>query len=151
MSDDLTEPEYDIQLRHETPGPLGAVLPRSRTCRTPTQTALVGQVREPAQLAHLLERVQSAGLVLDGIHRLGQHPTAAGENVATYEVRVDGVLGAPLLHYLIWRHHVIPERTLIRVAAGSVELLNCLRAFTDSGASIEYVRRIFPAPDAECA
>lgn len=137
--------EYDIQLRCKPSGPLGAVFPGARACTTPTLTALVGEVREPAQLDWMLERVQSVGLVLDAIHRLDA-TSAAGTSMARYEIRVHGEIGTPLLRYLRWRHHVVPERTLVQVTASYEVLLSCLRACTAAGASIDHVhvRRLLP-------
>jgi hypothetical protein len=108
---------------------------------TKTQTALRNRVMESQQLDDLLEKVFSVGLVLTDVHRL---PTTAG--LATYEVRVAGELGEPLLRYLRWFHYTVPEQTLVRLTAGSADLHRFLRACTDSGARIERVRRVLPAP-----
>lgn len=149
--DDRGEQEYEIQLRPGPPEALVETLPRARTCTTPTQTALVGQVRNPAQLESVLDRLQSAGVVLEEIHRVEGRSTEAGDDVATYEIRVEGELGASLLRSLRWRHYVVPEQTRVRIAAGSAELLHCLMIFIGAGVSIEQVRRVFPGRPVSCA
>lgn len=145
VRDDRSEPEYDIRLWPEPPETLSEIFPRVRTCTTPTQTALVGEVSDPAQLENLLERLQSVGLVLDEIHRIDGRASTAGDDVTTYEIRVEGELGAPLLRSLNWRHYVVPEQTRVRIAAGSTDLLRCLMMFTGAGARIDQVRRVFPS------
>ena len=62
----------------------------------------------------------------------------------SYEVRVEGELGEPLLRYLSWSHCVIPEQTFVRVDATPAELEHLLRACTDEGLTIEGVHRIGP-------
>lgn len=141
--------EYDIQLWSVVPG-AAAPWPGARTCTSPTQTALVGQVRDPAQLDSVLDRLQSVGLVLDDIHRV-QTPSSATDGGATYEIRVRGEIGEALLGYLKWRHYVIPEHTLVRIVAGSAELVHCLKAYADAGATIEQVRKVLPVRHVECA
>lgn len=147
-----SEPEYDVQLWRESPqAPEDAPWPRAQSCTTPRQTALVGEVRDAAQLESLLARVQAVGLVLDEVHRVAETSTADGEGFATYEIRVEGEIGPSLLCYLKWRHYVVPEQTLVRIAAGSAELLRQLKVFTDAGARIEQVRRVVPARQVGCA
>lgn len=121
---------------------LAAQLPFAPIRTTGTQTALVGQVREPAQLDTLLEKLLSVGLVLDDVHRIAM-TSASDDGAATYEVRVAGEIGASLLSYLQWQHYIVPEQIWVRVAAGSIDLLHCLEVFTAAGASIEQVRRVF--------
>lgn len=147
---DPGEPVYDIQLGRKPLESLRAQCPFGQTRRTPAQTALLDEVREPAQLDSLLDKLFSVGLVLDDVRRLADPP--AGEHgMATYEVRVEGEIGAPLLCYLDWRHYIVPEQTLVRIAAGSADLLRYLKVCTEAGASIERIRRVVPAHQAGCA
>ena len=60
----------------------------------------------------------------------------------SYEVRVEGELGEPLLRYLSWSYGVIPEQTFLLVDATPAELDALLRDCTDEGLIIERVRRI---------
>jgi hypothetical protein len=62
----------------------------------------------------------------------------------SYEVRVEGELGEPLLRYLSWSHCVIPGQTFVRVEATPAELDHLLRACTEEGLTIEGVHRIGP-------
>ena len=64
----------------------------------------------------------------------------------SYEVRVEGELGEPLLRYLSWSHCVIPEQTFVRVDATPAELDHLLQACTDEGLTIEGVHRVGPTP-----
>ena len=105
---------------------------------TRTQTSLRRRASEPGQLDTLLEKLCSLGLPLLDVHRF-HGPEGAGP---TYEVRVDGRVGEPLLQYLNWRHTVVPGRTRVRIAAASGELHQFLRACTACGASIQQVRRV---------
>ena len=93
--------------------------------------------RAAAAFDDLLEKVFSVGLVLTDVHRL---PPSAG--LATYEVRVAGDLGEPLLRYLRWFHYTVPEQTLVRLTVAQADLHGFLRACTESGVRIERVRRV---------
>lgn len=132
---------YDVRLGHPPPQVLRAQCSFGPARVAKAQTALVGQVREPAQLGLLLEKLLSVGLVIDDIHRVTA-PAASKEDGATYEIRVDGELGEPLLRYLSWRHRTVPEQTFVRIAAGSAELMRCLRAFAEAGLSVEHVHQV---------
>ncbi|MET1037070.1 MAG: hypothetical protein ABW075_02275 [Aeromicrobium sp.] len=111
----------------------------------PTRTTFVGQVRHPDQLAGLLTELASAGLVVEEVVRLAG---PAGDDVTTYGIRVEGEgeIGASALRRLGWPHHVVAEQTVVRIAAGSADLLQWLKACTDAGAIIQSVRRIVPPP-----
>ena len=64
--------------------------------------------------------------------------------MATYEVRVAGELGEPLLRYLRWSHYAVPEQTLVRLTAARPSCTgSCGRAPT-AASSIERVRRVRP-------
>ena len=156
---------YDIHLRRPLPESLRSQYPSLIVRKIGAQTALRQQVRGPAQLDALLQKLCSVGLVLTDVHRLP--PAASGclsahgqssdtESAETdggrvqgavYEVRVQGELGETLLRYLRWSHYVIPEQTRVRLVAGSAELHRFLQVCTDSGTSIERVRRGQSAPE----
>jgi hypothetical protein len=161
-----SEPEilYDILLKRRPPEFLQSRYPSMTICTTEAQTALRRRVQGQGQLDVLLQKVCSVGLALTDIRRLpaaaqDRAPSESGPpraevadpgggsaGCATYEVRVAGVLGAPLLRYLRWSHYDVPEQTLVRLAAAAPELHSFLRACTDYGSSIERVRRVAPAP-----
>lgn len=155
---------YDIKLGRRPPGSLRARFPSMTVQTTEVQTALRCQVERRGQLDALLEKLCSVGLVLTEVRRL---PAAVRDHVraddeapgiqaadlaeglargATYEVRVAGELGEPLLRDLHWSHYFVPEQTLVRVAVSPAELHGFLQACTDSGARIERVRRVESAP-----
>ena len=128
---------YDVHLAQRPPDDLRTRFPSMTIRRMRAQTALRQRVNEPRQLDDLLEKVFSVGLVLTDVHRM---PPSAG--LATYEVRVAGELGEPLLRYLRWFHYTVPEQTLVRLTAAQADLHGFLRACTDSGVRIERVRRV---------
>ena len=41
---------------------------------------------------------------------------------STCEVRVEGVVGLAMLQHLHWSHRVVPEHTVLRVAATPADL-----------------------------
>jgi len=61
------------------------------------------------------------------------------------EVRVEGVVGLAMLQHLHWAHRVVPEHTVVRVAATPADLPDLLQALTDAGLTIESVRPIDPS------
>ena len=65
---------------------------------------------------------------------------------STCEVRVEGVVGLAMLQHLHWSHRVVPEHTVLRVAADPADLPDLLQALTDAGLTIESVRPIDPSP-----
>jgi hypothetical protein len=134
---------YDVHLACRPPDDLRTRFPSMTVRSMSAQTALRQRVNEPRQLDDLLEKVFSVGLVLTDVHRL---PPSSG--LATYEVRVAGELGEPLLRYLRWFHYTVPEQTLVRLTAAQADLHGFLRACTDSGVRIEQVRRVYAAPTA---
>ena len=79
----------------------------------PTQTALRREVSGPAQLDELLETMSEMRIPLVDVHLL---PAASGAG-PTYEVRVDGEVGEPLLRHLNWSHSVVPGHARVRIAA----------------------------------
>ncbi len=104
----------------------------------PTQTALRRQVSGPAQLDELLDTISEMRIPLVDVHLL-QAASGAGP---TYEVRVAGEVGEPLLRHLKWSYSVLPGHARVRVAAAGRELLELLRACTESGSTIEQVRLV---------
>jgi hypothetical protein len=102
-------------------------------------------VSDAGQLDQLLETLCSFGLRLLEVHRA---PGADGQ-AAAYEVRVQGELGAPLLRYLRWPHRIVPQQTLVRIAAATDELHEFLRECHEAGAGIECVHRVDPVPGSE--
>ena len=155
---------YDIHLGRRPPESLRSQYPSMTVRTTAAQTALRRQVRGPEQIDAFLRELLSVGLVLTEVHRVwpaGQDRIAEdGENAdaqtagrdagrvgsSTYEIRVAGHVGEPLLRHLRSPHYVVPEQTLVRLAAASAELHRFLQACTACGASIERVRRVGPAP-----
>jgi len=137
--EDDPEVVYDIELRRGLPDALRSQFPGMAVRTCVPETALRRRVGEPAQLDDLLRKLCSVGVVLTDVHRV---PPVAPAGAATYEVRVAGELGQPLLRYLSWPHTVVPERTQVRLALGSADLRRFLRACTDSGAGIERVHRV---------
>lgn len=105
-----------------------------------TQTALRREVSGPDQLDDLLSTLSEMRIPLVDVH-LAQPPAAAGAG-PTYEVRVDGEVGEPLLRYLKWSHAVVPGHVRVRIAAATRELLELLRACSESGSTIEHVHLV---------
>jgi hypothetical protein len=154
------EVRYDIQLRRRPPESLRSRYPSMTVRTTHAQTALRRRICGPGQLDALLQDLRSVGLVLTDVHRLppgeddlgdadrpalGAGATEAQSTMpATYEVRVSGELGDPMLRYLRCSHYVVPEQTLVQVAVASTELNRFLQACQECGASIERVRRVDP-------
>lgn len=135
---------YDIQLRARPPASLQESFPRVRVETVPAQTALRGRVSEPGQLDDLLDKVRSVGLVLADVHRLSSTRQPGRPDSETYEVRVEGELGERLLRYLRWPHYVVPEQTVVRIAAAPASLQSYLQSCT--GAGIERISLVEPHP-----
>ena len=132
---------YDIELHRRLPDSLLSEFPAMLVRTVGPQTALQLHVDEPEQLDSLLQKLRSVGVALTGLHRRGDLNPERRDGV-TYEVRVAGELGEPLLRYLRCPHYVVPEQTQVRLAVGSAGLHRFLRACTSCGASIERVRRV---------
>jgi hypothetical protein len=141
------DPLYDVLLTRAPPAPLRSRYPTMTVHPTCRQTALRGRVNEAGQLDQLLEMLRSFGLRLLEVHRASGGDGPAG----TYEVRVQGELGAPLLRYLRWPHRVVPQQTRVRIAAAADELHEFLRECHEGGASIECVHRVDPVRERERA
>ncbi|MGZ5398401.1 MAG: hypothetical protein ACXWDL_02660 [Nocardioides sp.] len=139
---DETDGVYDVLLGSMPSESLRSRYATIAVQTTGTQTALWRRISGPVHLDSLLEKLCSLGIHLLDIHRI---PGPAGEG-GTYEVRVEGEVGRPVVGYLRWRHHVVPGQTRVRLAATSSELHSFLRACTERGVSIEGVRRVGLTP-----
>jgi hypothetical protein len=155
---------YDIHLGRLPPESLRSQYPSMTVHTTGAQTVLRVRVEGLGQIEEFLHQLWSVGLILTDVHRISpaRHDRIAevGETAgteaedadggragsATYEIRVAGELGEPLLRYLRSPHYAVPEQTLVRLAAASADLHRFLRACTESGASIERIRRVGPPP-----
>ena len=140
-SETVTKPLYDVVLASRPPESLREKFPTMSIRVTAAQTALRRRVSEPRQLDALLENLCALGVRLLDVHRL---PGPVSQE-QTYEVRVEGEVGTPLLQHLSWSHQVLPEQTLVRIAAASHDVHQFLRVCTESGASIQQVRMVDPA------
>ena len=120
---------YDIQLHRRLPDSLRSEFPAMTVRTVGAQTALRLHVEEPEQLDGLLQKLRSVGVALTGLHRRAELDPERRDG-ATYEVRVAGELGEPLLRYLRCPHYVVPEQTQVRLAVGSAGLHRFLRACT---------------------
>ena len=146
---------YEVQLTGHPPDWLRADHPDMVLRTVPAQTALRRRVEHPQDLDALLREIGTVGLTVTGVHRAGTHkgqPHAPrGTGAATYEVRVVGELGRPLLRHLRCTHYSVPQLTLVRLTATAAELTRFLHACIDAGVKLEQVRRLAPAPDGRAA
>ncbi|MDZ5623052.1 hypothetical protein SFC88_19595 [Nocardioides sp. HM23] len=131
---------YDIQLAASPPESLRRQYPSMSVRATGARTALRQQVEGPEQLTSFLRDLSAVGLVLTDVHLLP--PAPATTRSVTYEVRVAGALGDPLLRSLRCPHYAVPEQTLIRLTFAAADLERFLRACTNCGVGIEGVRRV---------
>lgn len=129
---------YDVLLADRLPEDLLERFPNVAVGATGVQTILRRRLNEPSQLDALLEQLCSLGVPLAEVHR---SPAARGEE-RTYEVRVEGEVGEPLLRHLAWPHHVVPGQTRVQIRSAQGELHQFLRACTEAGASIQRVLRL---------
>ena len=132
---------YDVVLGSRPPDSLRSRFPAMSVHRIQTHTALRRRVGGPGQLDDLLEKLWSLGLPLLEVHQL---PGATREQ-QTYEVRVAGEVGEPLLRYLSWSHRIVSGQIRVRIAAATSELHQFLQACTEIGAEIQRVRLVVPA------
>lgn len=147
---------YEVQLTGHPPDWLRADHPDMVLRTVPAQTALRRRVDHPRDLDELLREIGTVGLTVTGVHRAAvthREPLSGSRETgaATYEVRVVGELGRPLLRHLRCTHYSVPQLTLVRLSATVTELTRFLHACIDSGATLEQVRRLDPAPDARRA
>ena len=154
--DDEPVYEYDVQLARHPHESLRALYPHMTVRTTEAQTALRRRIEGPAELSALLGEISTLGLTLTDVHRVmtvdtesdaarsagrpdDDRPVAAS---GTYEVRVVGELGKPLLRHLGCAHYPVQKQTLVRLALVAGELHRFLQACTECGAGLERVRRV---------
>ena len=144
---------YEIHLYGTPPDALVAQFPTGQLRRLPAQTLLMRRVSSQEELAVLLERVFSVGLVLNDVHelRVASAPSAGSRTepgqrsvYRAYEVRVDGLLDAALLRYLGWNHRHLPEQTSLRLESPPEDVHEFLNACCRLRLGIERVRRVSP-------
>lgn len=142
---DLSPPDpgafYDVLLADRPPQSLLDRFPDVPVRTTAVQTELRRRLGDPSELDVLLEKLVSIGVPLVEIHS-----SAAGRGETTYEVRVAGEVGEPVLCYLDWPHRVVPSQTRVRIGSPRAELHHFLLACTELGATIQRVLRLDPAP-----
>ena len=114
---------------------------------------LVRRVGSQDELANLLERVLSMGLVLDEVHELraassrSAHTRDKGGERGlrrAYEVRVAGRLDESLLRFLRWQHTHVPEHARLSLEGTPDDLHEFLGACCRLGLGIDRVRRVPP-------
>ena len=155
--DDEQVYEYDVQLARHPHESLRELFPHMTVRTTEAQTALRRRIAGPAELSALLSEIGTLGLTLTDVHRVvdvddSEADTAGLEHGAgarkrsvasgTYEVRVVGELGKPLLRHLGCEHYPVQKQTLVRLALVAGELHRFLQACTECGAGLERVRRV---------
>jgi hypothetical protein len=111
---------------------------------------LIRRITSQDELASLLERVLTVGLVLDDVHELRVTPrepkakpgVAAGRRTVyrTYEVRVDGRLDGALLRFLRWQHRHLPEHAAVWLDGTAEDVYEFLGDCCRLGLGIEQVR-----------
>ena len=155
--DDEQVYEYDVQLARHPHESLRELFPHMTVRTTEAQTALRRKIAGPAELSALLVEISTLGLTLTDVHRVvdvgDPEPDAAGPTPrpgvgktsaasGTYEVRVVGELGKPLVRHLGCEHYPVQKQTLVRLALVAGELHRFLQACTECGAGLERVRRV---------
>lgn len=155
--DDEPVYEYDVQLARHPHESLRELFPHMTVRTTEAQTALRRKIAGPAELSALLSEIGTLGLTLTDVHRVvdvgDPEPDAAGLTPrpgvgkpspasGTYEVRVVGELGKPLVRHLGCEHYPVQKQTLVRLALVAGELHRFLQACTECGAGLERVRRV---------
>lgn len=136
---------YEVQLTGRPPDWLRTDHPDMTVRTVPAQTALRRRVTRPQDLDALLHDIGTVGLTVTGVHR-AEDTRRTG--ATTYEVRVAGELGRPLLRHLRCTHYPVPQLTVVRVTLTTSELDRFLHACIASGAVLERVRRVGTAPTA---
>lgn len=155
VADGHSSATYEVHLQGTPPETLIARFTPTRVTRTPAQTVLMRRITSQDELASLLGRVLTVGLVLNEVHELrvasrasGAPPRVAGQRTVSraYEVRVDGQLDATLLRFLRWQHHHLPEHAAVWLDGTDEELHEFLSACCRLGLGIEQVRRVSRRP-----
>jgi hypothetical protein len=151
FSDGRASATYEVHLQGSPPDTLMARFAPTVVGRVPAQTVLMRRVTSQDELAILLERVLTVGLVLNDVHELrvaSRAPDAtrrvAGQRTVSraYEVRVDGRLDEALLRFLRWKHRYLPEQAALRLEGTTEEVHEFLDACCRLGLGIERVRRV---------
>ena len=141
---------YEVHLRSTPPETLLSRFAPNRVRRTCPQTVLKGRVTSQDELACLIERVLSLGLVLDEVHELRLAPgtrrvprqdPGAGTARRSYEVRVSGQVDETSLRFLRWEHRRLPELAALSFDASPENMHDFLSACCRLGIGIERVRR----------
>jgi hypothetical protein len=142
---------YEVHLRSTPPEALVSGFTPSRVRRTSPQTVLKGRVASQDELAGLIERVLTLGLVLDEVHELRMAPgtrtvprrdAGPGATHRSYEVRVSGQLEEASLRFLRWEHRRLPELAALSFEASPENVHEFLNACCRLGIGIERVRRL---------
>ncbi|MCW2770103.1 MAG: hypothetical protein JWR27_1536 [Aeromicrobium sp.] len=105
---------------------------------TGVHTVLTRRGSGAPQLEVLLDSLRSVGARLLEVHR----ELAGSGDEQTYEVRVEGEVGEPLLRWLDWAHRVVPGQTRVRIAASTDDLHRFLQACTAHHMGIQHVHRL---------
>ena len=148
--------EYDVQLSCRPDESLRERYPDMTVRSTEAQTALRRRVEGPAELSALLVEIATLGLTLTDMHRVSSAGDAepasrpapsrvtAGDAAVsgTYELRVVGELGKPLVRHLGCTHYPVQEQVLVRLTLVAGELNRFLQACAECGAGLERVRRV---------
>jgi hypothetical protein len=148
--------EYDVQLSRRPHESLRERYPDMTVQSTEAQTALRRQVAGPEELSALLVEIATLGLTLTDVHRVAsagdaepaRRPAPARATPAdaavsgTYELRVVGELGQPLVRHLGCTHYPVQKQTLVRLTLLAGELHRFLEACAECGAGLERVRRV---------
>jgi len=145
--------EYDVQLSSRHHESLRERYPDMTVRSTEAQTALRRQVAGPEELSALLVEIATLGLTLTDVHRVAsagdaepaRRPAPARATAAvsgTYELRVVGELGQPLVRHLGCTHYPVQKQTLVRLTLVAGELHRFLEACAECGAALERVRRV---------
>ena len=170
---DRPPPIYEIRLRGEMPPALRDQFPTLRIHRCRVETVLSRDVTDLAELDVLLEQLQSLGVVISeirGAPAAGPSPpgssplgTPLGVTVTdrafgppaeeggrpvvrSYEVRVEGRLGAALLHHLRWSYRVQLDQSVVRLSSCPDDLAAFLAGCADGGLTVDRVTRLDPVP-----
>jgi hypothetical protein len=150
-TDERSYATYEVHLQGSPPETLMARFGPAVVKRMPAQTVLMRRVTSQDELATLLERVLTMGLVLNDVHehRLASRAPDATRQVdgqrtvhREYEVRVDGRLDESLLRFLRWNHRYLPEQAALRLEGTTDKMHEFLGACCRLGLGIERVRRV---------
>jgi len=146
--------EYDVQLSRPPHDSLLKRYPGLTVRSTEPQTALRRWVENPEELNLLLVEIATLGLTLTDVHRVASpeggddaaravhRRTTASDVAGTYELRVVGELGKPLVRHLGCTHYPVQKQTLVRLTLVAEELHRFLQACAECGAGLERVRRV---------